>query len=101
MYDLVKRFPQDEKYRLADQPIRASRSIACNIAEGHGRFTFKDQIHYCIQARGSSSECLNHLIDAYDLGLITSEKLTLCKLQVDELERLLNGYINYLRKNIK
>jgi four helix bundle protein len=59
-------FPAEEKYRLSDQLIRSSRSISANIAEGHGRYTYKDQIHFCIQARGSLSETYNHCIDAFD-----------------------------------
>ena len=48
--ELTKAFPVEEKYRLTDQIIRSSRAINSNIAEGHGRFTYKDQIHFCIQA---------------------------------------------------
>ena len=78
--------------------VDAARSISANIAEGHGRFTYKDQIHFCIQARGSLSETLNHLIDAYDCQYITKEQLTNYKTQVDTVGKLLNGYITYLRK---
>jgi len=35
---LVKKFPQEEKFRLTDQLIRASRSVTANIAEEYGRF---------------------------------------------------------------
>ncbi len=35
---IVKRFPMEEKFRLTDQMIRASRSVTANIAEGYGRF---------------------------------------------------------------
>ena len=101
IFDLVKSFPVEEKYRLSDQLIRASRSVNANISEGHGRYTFKDQLHFCIQARGSLSECYNHLIDAYDLKLINLEELKTMKTMIDEIERLLNGYITYLRKNTK
>ncbi len=100
VFELVKVFPTEEKYRLSDQLIRASRSINANIAEGHGRYTFKDQLHFCIQARGSLSECYNHLIDAYDAKYILEEKLQYFKTFIDESERLLNGYIGWLRKNI-
>jgi four helix bundle protein len=97
---LVKTFPIEEKFRLCDQLIRSSRSINANISEGHGRFTYKDQIHFCIQARGSLSETLNHLIDAYDCKYITVETLQQFKAKIEEIERLLNGYISYLRKMI-
>ena len=59
--EITKKFPLDEKYRLTDQITRSSRSICAVIAEGHGRFTYKDQINYCVMARGSLSEPLNHL----------------------------------------
>ena len=97
---LVKTFPPEEKYRLSDQIIRSVRSINGNISEGHGRFTYKDQLHFCIQARGSLSETLNHLIDAFDNGYISLEQLQYFKLKTNEVGRLLNGYINYLRRNI-
>lgn len=93
----TKNFPPDEKYRLTDQIIRSSRSINSLLAEGHGRFTYADQIHFCIQARGSLSETINHLIDAFDENYIVEEKLNRYKSQGKEIERLLNGYINYLR----
>lgn len=95
---LIKTFPAEEKFRLCDQLIRALRSINANISEGHGRFTYKDQIRFCIQARGSLSETLNHLIDAFDCKYISAEILQQYKIKIEEVERLLNGYITYLRK---
>lgn len=94
---LTKLFPAEEKYRLSDQLIRAARSINANIAEGHGRFTFKDQLHFCIQARGSLSEVLNHLFDALDCDYITPLQLQQYQKKYAEVASLLNGYISYLR----
>jgi four helix bundle protein len=91
-------FPHEEKYRLADQLIRASRSIGSNIAEGYGRFTYKDQLHFCVQAGGSISECINHLFDALDCTYITEEKFGECKRKAEEVEKRLNGFIAWLRK---
>src|SRR5687767_13762535 len=95
---LVQTFPLEEKFRLTDQLIRCSRSINALLSEGHGRFTYADQTHYCIQARGSLSETINHLIDALDEGYINDETLNYYRMKAKEIERLLNGYITYLRK---
>lgn len=96
---LVEKFPAEERYRLVDQLIRSSRSINSNISEGHGRFTYKDQLHFCIQARGSLSETYNHLIDAYDCCYISNDQLVYFKRLIDEVGMLLNGYITFLRKH--
>jgi four helix bundle protein len=93
IFELIKTFPAEEKFRLSDQIIRSSRGINATIAEGHGRFTYKDQLHFCVIARGSLSETYNHLIDALDCRYITEEKLIYFKMKIDEVERLLNGYI--------
>ena len=66
---LARALPVEEKYRLTDQLIRSSGSINALITEGHGRFSYHDQIHFCIHARGSLTETVNHLIDAFDEGL--------------------------------
>ena len=93
--ELADRFPPEEKFRLTDQLIRSSRSINANISEGHG-----PQLHFCVQARDSLSETHNHLIDAIDCKYISQEQFDYFKRMIDEVGRLLNGYITYLRKNI-
>ena len=96
--ELTKSFPPEEKFRLTDQLIRSSRSVCSLIAEGHGRYTYKDRIHYCIEARGSLTETLNHLIEAFDGKYITNIELKKFRLQIAEVHALLNGYIAYLRR---
>lgn len=95
---LVKSFPAEEKYKLTDQLIRSSRSINTQIAEGHGRRTWPDRLRFCLIARGSLSETLNHLIDALDEKYINEEQLNYFRQKVYEVEKLLNGYINFLEK---
>jgi four helix bundle protein len=99
-WKLVKNFPAEEKYRLTDQLIRSTRGIGTAIAEGHGKFYYKDQINYCVIARGSLSETLNHLIDAMDSEYILKDELASFKIEIDEIGKLLNGYINFLRINL-
>lgn len=95
---LTKSFPIEEKRRLADQLIRASRSISNNIAEGHGRYHYQDNIRFCIMARGSLSETFDHMIIAFDENIITKEALQDFKIEYESCLKLLNGYIQYLKK---
>jgi four helix bundle protein len=97
---LVRIFPPEEKYRLTDQIIRSSRSVTANIAEGYGKYTYKETKMFCIHARGSLYETLNHLIDAFDEEYISKEQLVNFKSEIEECTRLLNGYISYLKKKM-
>ncbi|GAA4394964.1 four helix bundle protein [Nibrella viscosa] len=94
-------FPPDEKFRLSDQIIRSSRSITANIAEGHGRHYYKENIQFCRTSRASLSETLEHLITAFDEKYISNEQLLDYKAKVDLCGRLLNGYITFLKKQQK
>ena len=97
---MTKRLPTEERFRLADQLMRASRSIGANIAEGHGRYTYKEQLHFCIQARGSLSEVQNHLIDVLDCKYLSKEELSSIENGINSTGKLLNGYITFLRTNL-
>src|SRR6056297_451045 len=99
--DLVKVFPKDEKYRLVDQLLRCSRSITANIAEGHGRYHYQENIKYCRQARGSLSETLDHLLCALDEKYITENQLNEFRNAHNQCLKLMNGYISYLNKRKK
>ena len=81
---------------MLDQIIRSSRSITANIAEGHGRFHYQENIQYCRIARGSLEETLEHLILAYDEQFINKEEFLNLKMQYDRCLLLLNKYIAYL-----
>src|SRR5262245_23871963 len=93
-----KHFPVPEQYKLTDQVIRSSRRVTACIAEGHGRYYYKENIQYCRMSRGLLSETLEHLITAFDESYITDEVLKESKQQIDTCSRLLSGYIRYLRQ---
>jgi four helix bundle protein len=95
---LVKKFPAEEKYMLCSQIIRSSRSITNNIAEGYGRFSYSDTKHFFIQARGSVTETIDHLITAFDEKYITENELNEFEQQCEIIFKLINGYISYLDK---
>lgn len=100
VYETIKRFPEDERFELTKQLRRAVRSISANIAEGHGRFTYKEQYNFCVIARGSLTETFNHLIDAYDCSYITKEELTELKENIDDTGKVLNGYMAFIKSRL-
>lgn len=92
-------FPKEEKFQLTSQILNSSRSVTANIAEGHGRFHFQENIQFVRISRGSLSETLDHLITAFDENYISKEELEDFKIQYDQCLKLLNGYIRYLQKS--
>jgi len=69
-YSLVSKFPKEEKYALGDQIRRAVVSIASNIAEGSGRVSLKEKMHFIEIAYGSLMEVYCQLQIACDLKFI-------------------------------
>ena len=96
--DAAKSFPNDERYRLADQLIRAARSVTANIAEGYGRFHYQENIQFVRQARGSLFEMIDHLTVAYDTGYVDAEVFQKFRSECLRAISLVNGFIRYLAK---
>ncbi len=96
--EVVPQLPRDERFRLGDQLLRAARSTTANIAEGYGRFHYLENAKFCSTARGSCQEVLDHLITAHDEGFISGELLQQGEDLTDSALRLLNGYMNYLKR---
>ena len=94
---LIPLLPKEEKYGLADQLRRSSKSVGANIAEGAGRFYYMDNVRFCYMARGSLDETLNHLLTSRDLGCCEKELYDNLRTQIEEIRRLLNGYITWLK----
>ena len=96
--DVVPTLPKDERYRMGDQLLRAARSTTANIAEGYGRFHYLDNARFCSNARGSCWEVLDHLITSSDERFLSDELLARGRELVGHAVRLLNGYMNYLKR---
>ena len=96
VYNYIKLFPQDERFRLCDQLSRAAVSIPSNIAEGNGRGSKQEFAHFLTYARGSLFEVMTQLEIAKRQGYIKdfseAESLT------SEIRRMLNALISRLRE---
>ena len=96
--DIVTGFPEDEKWSLSSQLRRSVQSIPANIAEGFGRYYFQEGIRYSYIARGSIDETYSHLNLAHRLGYIYKDQFESVKTQLQEVRKMLNGYIRFLKE---
>ncbi|HEY0654281.1 MAG TPA: four helix bundle protein [Chryseosolibacter sp.] len=99
--NLIKPFPKEEKFELVSQIRRASRSVTNNIAEGFGRYHYKEFIRFCRMSRGSLTELADHLIIAHDEDYITTDQLSCHRDKIAKAVVLINGFIKYLEKRNK
>lgn len=100
VYQAVEQLPPEEMYGLTSQLKRASISISANIAEGQGRGTRKDYIHFLYNARGSAYEVESHLIACADLQLMDRNMLVTLYKQTVKVIRLINSLINALKRKM-
>lgn len=83
-------------YGLRDQMRRASISISSNIAEGFERETTKEFIRFLYIAKASAGEFRSQLYLASDLGYISNDDFQTLNLKVNDISKLLSGFIKYL-----
>lgn len=98
IWEFCKKFPRDEKNRLIDQMLRASRSATANIAEGYGRYHYQESIQFCRQARGSLYELIDHLLTAQECHYLNSDQTDAIIEEIKISIALLNGYVKYLKR---
>jgi len=81
------------KDTVGKQLIRAADSIAANLAEGHGRFHFKENQKFCYYSRGSLTETQTWIEKAARRELIDSEMARQLYRELEDLRKRLNAYI--------
>ena len=97
IYRLSRTFPEEERFGLSNQIQRAVISIPSNIAEGMGRFSNKERIHFLEIANGSLNEVMCQLEAAQLLGYISQQQFDEQELFISETTKMLVG----LRKNFE
>ncbi len=98
VYELTKRFLKNEVYGLTNQIRRCAVSIPSNIAEGCGRQTSKETIHFLHISRGSLYELETQCFLAFDQKYINENEFNSVFELIQSCKRLLNGFINYYKK---
>jgi four helix bundle protein len=97
MYAVARQLPDFEKYGLASQIRRAAVSLTTNIAEGHGRYHFADQVRFFLGSRGSLQELVDDLNVFDDEKYLEAAKVAELKAEAWRVLGLINGYLRYLR----
>lgn len=100
IYLLQNDFPKEERYALGDQVRRAATSIAVNLAEGSGRQSIREKVHFVEIAFGSMTEVFCELQTACDLGYIKEEQLDALRPQFTDIAKMLSGLRNTLNKKL-
>jgi four helix bundle protein len=95
----VPHLPVSEKYNLTDRLKRSASSVPANIAEGHGRYHFLDNVRFCYYARGSLTEVQSHLSLARELDYLPADVFEHLTLHAESLGKQLNSYIAYLKRS--
>lgn len=101
VYKVTGTFPKEELFGLVSQMRRSASSVTANIAEGFGRFHYKDKIKFYQQARGSLVELQDHIFLSQDLGYLDKENARDLFRQGNIILKELNGLINSANKQIK
>lgn len=96
IYKITDDFPKAEQFDLTNQLRRASSSISANIAEGFGRRTKNDKLHFYTIAYGSLLEVKSFTYLANKLGFI--ENIDSFIDTITNAQRLLNAFITSTKK---
>jgi len=89
----------NKDYGLIDQTRRAAISIMANVAEGFARRTKKEFINFLGIAHASAAELQSHLYVALDQGYISNDEFKFIYTMVDEVSRIIQGFIKYLKND--
>lgn len=95
VYRLQQKFPRTEIYALGDQIRRSASSVTSNIAEGSGRNSNKEKVHFIEIAYGSLMEAFSQLQIAQDLGYLTEQDIDTIRPQFISVAKMLSGLKAY------
>jgi four helix bundle protein len=100
IYKLTETLPKEEIYGLRDQIRRAASSVGANIAEGWGRFHYKDRLIFLYNSRGSLYEVKHFTELSLRLGYIKKENKDKIFTDIEKLSIKLNNFIFSIKENI-
>jgi len=100
VYACTEGFPSRETFGLANQLRRAAVSVPSNIAEGKGRRSRREYVHFLYLARGSLFETETQLEIARNLGYLADDEIAGLRDQLSGVARVLNGLIQAIQRRV-
>lgn len=100
VYTITNSFPIEERFALSSQLKRAVVSVPSNIAEGSGRASTKEKIHFLEIAYGSLIEVYCQLQLAVDLNYLSEEKFNEMKNKISSISKMLSGLRNHFKRTL-
>jgi four helix bundle protein len=101
VWNLVSTWNYFEKDTIGKQMVRSCDSISANIAEGYGRFSYKENRQFCFYARGSILETKTWLLKAKNRNLIEESVYENLFSKLEVIHIKLNAYMKYIGKTKK
>ncbi|MFQ6084361.1 MAG: four helix bundle protein [Candidatus Aminicenantia bacterium] len=98
IWDICIGWDYFSKDTIGKELVKAADSICANIAEGFGRFHYKENINFLYFARGSLEETRDWLRRASRRDLLNEEEFKLFQEKIDKIGKKLNSYINSIKK---
>ena len=99
IYELLRKYPAEERFALCSQLRRAVTSIPINIAEGFGRFSSKEKAHFIEIAFGSVTEVLCEIELSLDEGYISQEEFKQVEERLSVIGKQLSGLHSSILRN--
>ena len=96
-YDLTRTLPREEQFGMTSQTRRTAASVPANIAEGYGRDSTGESLHFLRIAQGSLKELETHLLLAARVGLCPEEAVAARLETAGQLGRMLLSLIRKVR----
>jgi four helix bundle protein len=96
---IVGKWEYFAKKTVGGQFVEAADSISANIAEGYGRFFYKDRKQFCYYSRGSLLETKNWVTKSIKRNLVTQQEHDEIIAKLQNLHFKLNIYIKKLKEN--
>ena len=98
---IFQKIGKNLQFSIGNQFLNSTDSIGANIAEGFGRFHYKDSLKFYYNARGSLFETKHWIELLRNRSIIEQNEYEEFKKEIDILGVKLNNFINYLKSKVQ